>query len=319
MNTVVELPPSWGAKQPQARGVKYSPEVWATERLNGVGASEVASIVGLNPYCSPLLAWQRRKGIAPKPEYTQAMRMGHVLEPVVAKLWEEQTGKECVAWSEGDIFVAANDPARPWLICSPDRWTADGVLLECKTTAHPVDENEPPMAWYVQLQYQMAVCGASEGWLAWLVNGREFGCARYERNDELIADILATVEQYWTINVQGNVAPADTVPSDAMLRYPRPEVEVLEATDALAELVAELKLAKADAKMAEERVKALDEQLRQQIAPYGRVEYGGKVLATYTNNKASIKLDSKRLQAEHPDLCAGYMVEVEGARVLRIK
>lgn len=317
-NATIKTPTCWGEKRPSVGAWIMSRDEWLKHREGGVGATEAIAVCGLSKWSSPLLAWQRRKGYAPKPEYSNAMHMGHLLEPIVARLWEEHTGLQIAPESEGDIIVSAADDT-PWRLCSPDRWTADGVLVECKTTAQPVDESEPPLEWYAQLQYQMAVCGASEGWIAWLVNGREFGCARFERNEELIADMLATVDAYWLDCCIGDQAPADTVASDALLRYPSPVVEVHEASDELAEMIAEYKRVKAEAKELTDQAEAMGEQVRAAIAQYGKVEYMGKTIATFTRNKPSVKLDSKRLQAEHPDLCAGYMVEVEGARVLRIK
>lgn len=311
-------PTAWRTLREGVLAATMSRELWQQQRLQGVGATEAVAVCGLSKWTTPLLAWQRRKGLAPRPEYNTAMHMGHLLEPIVAKLWEEHTGLTIAPESEGDILVYAED-ATPWRICSPDRWTADGVLLECKTTAQPVDADNPPVEWVLQLQYQMAVCGATEGWLAWLVNGRDFGTVRFERDDALLDSVLPLVDDYWHTNVLGDVEPAISNVDDALLKFPSPVEEEMEASDTLMAKIAELKELKRMAKEAEALAAEVEAEVKMQVAQAGRVTYQGSTLLTYTRNKASIKLDSKRLQAEHPDLCADYMVEVEGARVLRIK
>lgn len=311
-------PTAWRTLREGVLAATMSREVWQQQRLQGVGATEAVAVCGLSKWTTPLLAWQRRKGLAPRPEYNTAMHMGHLLEPIVAKLWEEHTGLQIAPESEGDILVYAED-ATPWRICSPDRWTADGVLVECKTTAQPVNADNPPVEWVLQLQYQMAVCGATEGWLAWLVNGRDFGTVRFERDDALLDSVLPIVDGYWLNNVLGDVEPAISNVDDALLKFPSPVEEEMEASDTLMAKIAELKELKRMAKEAEAIAAEVEAEVKMQVAQTGRVTYKGSTLLTYTRNKPSVKLDSKRLQAEHPDLCAGYMVEVEGARVLRIK
>ena len=45
----------------------------------------------------------------------------------------------------------------------------------------------------------------------------------------------------------------------------------------------------------------------------------GKTLATWKAPKASEKFDAKAYQADHPDECAAYIKQVQGARRLLIK
>ena len=60
---------------------------WLEYRKDGIGSSEVATILGLNPWETPYQLWRRKKGLdAPKDE-TFAMKAGHYLEDAVSQFW----------------------------------------------------------------------------------------------------------------------------------------------------------------------------------------------------------------------------------------
>ena len=155
-----------------------SHEEWLELRRKGIGSSEVATILGLNPFDTPYLLWRRKRGeLAEEPE-SEAMLMGHMLEDVVAKRWQRETGLEILPGSEEEILFV--DEERPFMRVSPDRLyrkrpDGDEGILECKTTVKAVSPDEIPLHWFVQLQYQLGVAGMAKGSLAWLVQGRHFG------------------------------------------------------------------------------------------------------------------------------------------------
>ena len=51
-------------------------EEWLKERESGVGSSEVATIIGVNPYQTPYQLWRRKKGIDPPTPENMPMWMG---------------------------------------------------------------------------------------------------------------------------------------------------------------------------------------------------------------------------------------------------
>ncbi len=96
---------------------------WLEKRRAGIGASDVAGIVGLSPYSSPYSVWaDKTKGL--EKEETRAMHMGRMLEDVVVAEFETETG----------LYVGV----RELLVRHPDyEWvmaTVDGVAFE-----HPID------------------------------------------------------------------------------------------------------------------------------------------------------------------------------------
>ena len=62
-------------------------EEWLTHRQEGIGSSEVATILGLNPWETPYQLWRRKKGLDAPKEETFAMKAGHYLEDAVSMFW----------------------------------------------------------------------------------------------------------------------------------------------------------------------------------------------------------------------------------------
>ena len=146
-------------------------EEWLELRKSGMGSSEVASIVGLNPWQTPYQLWRKKLGMDEPTEENQAMKRGHWCEDAVAQYWSDTTGRQVIARSAGDWLI--RDDERPFLQVSPDRtfWVdGDGLkhgknaeqnkgILECKTTNLVIDPNDIPKHWFCQVQYQLAVAG----------------------------------------------------------------------------------------------------------------------------------------------------------------
>ena len=127
-----------------------SREEWLEHRKNGIGSSEVATIVGLNPWETPYQLWRRKLGLDPAKDETFAMKAGHYLEDAVAMFWHDETGREIIKRSAGDWIIANKE--RPYLQVSPDRtyWltgmaknNTNKGILECKTTLEKPRDFDP--------------------------------------------------------------------------------------------------------------------------------------------------------------------------------
>ena len=155
---------------------------WLEHRKYGIGSSEVASILGLNPYETPYQLWRRKKGLDKPKDETFAMKAGHYLEDAVTRFWADETGREVIKSSASDwLFV---NKEKEYLRVSPDRtfWipgmpknNTNKGILECKTTQMQIDADDLPKHWFCQVQYQLGVSELQQGSLAWLSAGREFG------------------------------------------------------------------------------------------------------------------------------------------------
>jgi putative phage-type endonuclease len=127
-------------------------KAWLRERQNGIGASEVASVLGLpEAYETPLQVYARKVAFElPDDQPTEAMEWGNKLEPLIAQTYQERTGipivKTQVFRRDGFLFA-----------------TLDGVddvgqIVEFKTISErrasqvlgEQGTNEIPLPWILQ-------------------------------------------------------------------------------------------------------------------------------------------------------------------------
>lgn len=193
---------------------------WATRRLLGIGASESAVAAGLSRWETPRELYMRKRGELPTKEVTRAMRLGLLLEPAVAALWAEQTGKRITSLGPG-LFQHARHPC---VLASPDaQLESPDELAEFKTTTSRNEEigeegtDELPTEWLCQAQQQMAVMDATICWFGVLVDGRDLKCYRVDRSEPLIDLLIEADRELWR-RIELGEAPEIESPTYEQLR-----------------------------------------------------------------------------------------------------
>lgn len=300
---------------------------WLEARKDGIGASEVASIVGLNPWETPYQLWRRKTGQDPAKQETFAMKAGHYLEDAVARFWSDETGCEIIKSSDEDFMFV--NPDKPFLRVSPDRtyWLTGQTrnddnkgILECKTTQKIIDANDLPKHWFVQVQMNLGVAELQEGSLAWLTAGREFGYKHLSFVPDFFAWLCEETEKFWLDNVKGGKEPAATNVQDVVLKYARhTDGKVVEATDEIYSAYTDLKAVREEMSALEERKAALEEKIKLGFGDAEALSYGGSTIATWKAPKPSVKFDDKTFKSKHPDMYGQYTLVVQGARRLLLK
>src|SRR5215468_2791196 len=96
-------------------------------RSKGIGASDIAGVLSLSPWSSPVSIWCRKVGITGEPDATESMRFGRMAEQMLSAYFEEDTG----------LFVSGMQtrcarPDHPWM-----RATVDGFAYESRDTMDP--------------------------------------------------------------------------------------------------------------------------------------------------------------------------------------
>ena len=306
---------------------------WLKDRQYGIGSSEVATILGLNPFETPLQLWRRKKGIDPPKAENFAMKAGHYLEDAVSRFYADETGKDIIKASAGDWLIVNND--RQSLRVSPDRtyWIPgrpksdrNKGIVECKTTQMEVDRDNPPQHWFCQLQYQLGVAELEQGALAWLTMGRDFGYRDFTFDKEFYQWMVEEVEKFWKDNIIGGVEPDPVNVDDVLLRNPRHQPgKYVEADAEIIEACRQLKELKGEAKDIEQQVKELESRIKM---AFGDAEAltapGGSpakpvILATWKAAKDSLKFDEKSFAASEPNMYQSYLKTVPGSRRFLLK
>lgn len=181
-------------------------EVWLSHRQKSIGGSDAPSIIGLNPYSSAYTVWADKLGKLPPKEDNEAMRLGRDLEDYVAKRFTEASGKK--VRRENNIII---NPDFPFAHANVDRMiVGEDAGLECKTTSilnvKRFKNGEYPPTYYVQCVHYMMVTGAKKWYLAVLVLGQGFYWYEIERDEEEIAALAKSEEEFWKL-VESKEAP----------------------------------------------------------------------------------------------------------------
>lgn len=300
---------------------------WLKHREAGIGSSDVATILGLSPFETPLQLWRKKMKLdAPQPE-NAAMLMGHLLEDAVAQRWQIETGLQVIKSSQGDWLMVDNQ--RNYLRVSPDRtfWLPDVPknkdnkgIVEIKTTMMDIDEESLPKHWYVQLMYQLGVAGYPYGYLAWLKMGRDFGTRRIDFDQELYDWMIEEVDKFWIDNIKGGKEPEPMNVADMLIKYPRSaEGKTIEATPELISACAELKMLKEQEASIKQTKADLEEKIKMALGDAEQLTCKGVTLASWKSAKDSQKFNEKAFATDHADLHEEYMQTVAGSRRFLIK
>lgn len=299
-------------------------EEWLQNRRSGIGSSEVATIVGLNPYESKHALWLRKTGQTPAKEETFFMKAGHYLEDAVARFFEDESGYAVIKSSASeDIYV---HPDYEWARVSPDRtyWLTgtrndEKGILECKTTQREIDPDNIPPYWFTQVQYQLGVMGRRKASIAWLSAGRVFDYREIEFVPDYFNWLMEQVEEFYNTNILGGVEPELTTVEDVLYKFPVSSTTFVEASPEISEAIATIKEKKEIKKILEEEIGELEDKVKLAIGEAESLNYQGSVLCTWKSAKDGRKFDEKAFKAANPELWEQFVKVVPGSRRFLVK
>ena len=247
---------------------------WENAHLTGIGASQIAAVLGEHPYQSGVRIWGEKVGRLEPQDFTdnEAVQIGIELEPFVAQKYQQRTGR--TVDQAGELLRSRT---YPWAICTPDYWLMDdaghwSIPLQIKTTgAFRIGDwaAGPPAAVFWQVQHEMLVTGAPWASVGVLVGGQRFLWADVERDDDAIGRIIKAGESFWQ-NVVDEVMPELDGSSDstAVLAtlYPTSQTgEVIALPDEAIEWDVELAQLDWEKSQLETKIDALKNNLRAAI------------------------------------------------------
>lgn len=266
-------------------------EGWLNYRNSGIGASEVGTILGLNPWKSSIELFYQKIGEIPQMlKENMAMFMGNRLESFVADMWEyydkdEQSvinnfneGKKIRHCQEVKGYIVNSD--YPHLFFSPDRIiTKEGTklvkrgkiyleeaegVLEIKTIsgfASKQWEGGIPPSYIVQLTTYLMGLNLQYGEIAFLEDGRNLKVFPIEKQDFLVEKIISATTEFWE---RVTMARADM--ENAHLYAPEPDgTESYQKFLNLKYAVSEDKIVKGDSEslLLAKRHKQLSEEIKE--------------------------------------------------------
>ena len=291
---------------------------WLEDRKNNpsIGASMSPAILGFNPWQSAVDVWDKLVNNTDDITDNLTMYLGREMEPIVKKLFMDQTGLKVL--NDNKIRI---DDKHEFLTTNLDGVVVgEGIPVEYKTTAKPWD-GEIPNHYFVQLQHQMMVTESPSIYFCSLSMGfrKQLIVERYDRNDEFIGELRDELVTFWNDHVLTGKPPEPKSISDAKKVFNHTDPESVATIDdymvvtelrALKETVAELGRQVNEKQLEIMKIIGDKETL---------VSTAGYELVTWKKSKPTTYLNSKKLADENPDVYLKYLKQRDGSRRFVLK
>lgn len=160
---------------------------WLELRRQGLGASDMAAVMGVSPYKTPYQLWAEKTGATPEQKVGDAARRGVILEDAVAQYYEQERGVK-LRKSNGIVRLKKH----PRIMASLDRTIVGEPkgIVEIKTSASPRWSIWPvPPEVMIQVHVQMGIVGAEWCDVVALLGGLVFKIQRVQFDPALWAEI----------------------------------------------------------------------------------------------------------------------------------
>ena len=201
-----------------------SKEQWLEARKCGIGGSDAASILGLNPYKSSVSVYIEKvdyiHGVSmsdkningckidnSNEEANYRMELGNKLEDFVANEFSLKTGLKV-----RNVNGILKNDKYPFAIANIDRAVVgEKAFLECKVTnsySKKVWQMGVPIHYQIQVNHYMAVTGATHCYVAALIGNEELIIHRIDRDEEIIDEIMKLEAMFWDKCILGGEIPA---------------------------------------------------------------------------------------------------------------
>lgn len=290
------------------------------DRTQGLGGSDIAAILGIDKFRTPLDVYLDKIGEAPEREETEAMKWGKLLEDDVAQEWARLN--ECKIRRKNK---PVRDAAHPWMIGNIDRKVVgvdEGLEVKVSSASGWGDEatDQIPDHYLPQCHFYLA----ATGWKRWHVAALlwSFGPPKLqsyivERDDEMAGILIEAGERFMRDHVAKRVPPDPTSSAEANIRWKSANKgSSIVVSDDTFDVAVELEVIKAGQKELKSRRDALELELKSRIRDSEIATTAGYGEVCSWKSQGDTRLDTKTLKAQEPAIYARYVV-VSSKRVLR--
>jgi putative phage-type endonuclease len=318
--------------------------VAAPDRSRFLGGSDIAAVMGLSPWQTPVELWMEKTGRTPREEPDELRKRmferGHKLEPfirdmVIQKLQDMGCEVELIACNR-----RFQDAQHPFLACEIDfelrltgvveiggrevTFNAEEINADAKSVSGfarkkwGTESNEDvPIEYAAQFMHGLGITGRRACLVAALRSFDDVDVYWTLRDDETVAAMREKAALFWNGCVLADQAPDPFTFSDIKLLFPADNGEAAEATAEIAEKVGQLRRIKAQIKEWEDAAEALTFEIGDFIRPHSILKFQGDEIATW-KAQSSTRLDQSALKEKLPQVYADFCTR-STTRVLRLK
>lgn len=302
--------------------------LWLEERKNYLCSSDMAAVLGVTEYATPLHVYHSKLGSLPDDEAGEPALWGTLLEDTVAREWTRRNR------SVTRRIGLVRHQERTWQACTLDRVVAecpDGngpCALEVKTrSAFKAGQwrKDVPDDVTAQVYWAMETCGYTHMHVAVLIGGNDYRQFTVKRDPQLAADITTAGEKFWTEHilaksepeVEGFGGPLGEL-YDALNPDREGNQHLTDLDDALdaAEAMREYELGRIQELRGEKRKKDARAKLLRLLGPCDTAIVEDDLAYTYKAHQKD-GLDLKKLREEFPEAYAACTTSTT-VRTLRL-
>ena len=288
---------------------------WLTRRQQGLGGSDVAAILGLSPWKTPLDVYLSK--VEPVEDdgledMSEPALWGTLLEEVVAKEASRRAGyqiqringlakhpKHSVLVANLDrVIVAPGSRAR---LDTSGRLLGAAGIMEVKTASaykagewgRPDDDEAIPIHYAAQGMHYLSVTGQEWCEFAVLIGGQRFVTKRMERDEPTIAAMAEQCVAFWENHVLPRRPPEPVNSADVLKMFPKDNAVAIDASANALHAFNEAKRLREQIKVAETDLESHTEALKLALGPNVSLTLDGKPIVTWKAAADSKKTDWK--------------------------
>lgn len=284
---------------------------WDEKGNKRVSASAAAAIYGLHPFVpKDTYAAELMSDVPPTPvPPNEAMERGNRLEDPIMQWASDRLGVPFVTPDE--MFVAESKGGARMIATLDGFWEEGDTrkVLEIKTTTRNW-EGELPDYWRIQ-GIQQAIC-ADVTEITWAVfdPSMRLHLHTQEITPAEQAEHISAVEQ-WLNAIDLGMTPSGVQWSyeTIMTRFPKSEPKVVEFPDEMAELFAQFRHVRSEAKALAELEDQLKARICELMGDADTATINGVTVATWKGQSRE-SLDIKAFKAAHPDIARQFSKQV---------
>lgn len=293
------------------------------KRKEGIGGSDVAPILGVSKWKTPLDIYLDKVGEDIElQDLSPVQEWGNRLEPLIIQKFQEQTGLDCSL-----ISNTVKHERHPFMLANVDAFIpSENAILECKTTSTFLKNewgeqftDQIPQEYLLQCAHYAEVLNVGRVYIAVLIGGNDFRVYVYDRLPRLGANLITKEKHFWYSHVQLKVAPQPLSDSDAVKLWLHSVKEnVVTAPISTMEALERMKAIKNEIKKLEGSYETLEMEVFKFMQDNDQLmSPQGDILATW-KAQTSNRFDSNTFKKDHPDLYNNY-TKTTKTRILRVK
>lgn len=278
---------------------------WLARRKEGLGGTDVAAIVGVHPWRSPLDVYAEKLGLVDPQPTNVNMRYGSAVEGFVLDEYGRETGQRVIRlgrrmWKHKDIVIWQG---------TPDGLVVDGPGVEAKTVSFSqrskwgdeLGSDDVPqhvrcqVTWYAPLLEREIMDVA-----VWF-SGVEFSMYRVPRETALVEALSEAAQRFWRDHIIAEVPPPldASKAAEAYLKkmFPANALGPKAATPEEEILLLQLWNSRMTTKIAKDMEDTLENQVKAIIGEHEGIETE-RIRALWKRTKDGVKVDWEAVVGE---------------------